>query len=92
MTVRLHFCGVIQDGLFTCWKVGFVFDPQLYELQLPVLSFSTFHSGSLWRANTTIFAKLNKPPSLIRSPVSIKPPSKAFEINMPPGELVEDLR
>ena len=75
-------------------EVGFVFDPQLYELQLPVLSFSTFHSGSLWRANTTIFAKLNKPPPPLSNtlPVSIKPPSKAFEINMPPGELVEDLR
>ena len=74
-------------------EVGFVFDPQLYELQLPVLSFSTFHSGSLWRADTTIFAKLNKPPSLIRPPVSIKHPlSKVFEINKPPGELVEDLR
>ena len=74
-------------------EVGFVFDPQLYELQLPVLSFSTFHSGSLWRADTTIFAKLNKsPPSLIRPPSLLSPPSKVFEINMPPGELVEDLR
>ena len=62
MTVRLHFSGVIQDGLFTCWKVGFVFDPQLYELQLPVLSLFTFHSGSFWGADTTIFAELNKPP------------------------------
>ena len=75
MTVRLHFSGVIQDGLFTCWKVGFVFDPRLYELQLPVLSFFTFHSGSFWGADTTIFAELNKPPllSLIRPPSLLSP-------------------
>ena len=74
MTVRLHFSGVIQDGLFTCWKVGFVFDPQLYELQLPVLSFSTSHSGSFWGADTTTFAELNKPPlSLIRPPSLLSP-------------------
>ena len=26
------------------------------------LSFSTWHSGSLWRTDTIVFAKLNKPP------------------------------
>ena len=30
-------CGPIQDGLFTNWKVGFVFDPRLHGLQLLVL-------------------------------------------------------
>ena len=81
MTVRLHFSGVIQDGLFTCWKVGFVFDPQLYELQLPVLSFFTFHSGSFWGADTTIFAELNKPPPPLSNtpPVSIKPPQRCLK-------------
>ena len=81
MTVRLHFSGVIQDGLFTCWKVGFVFYPQLYELQLPVLSFFTFHSGSFWGADTTIFAELNKPPPPLSNtpPVSIKPPQRCLK-------------
>ena len=81
--------GLIQDGLFRSWKVGFVFDPRLHELQLPVLSFSTLHSSSLWKADTTIFAKLNKPS------LSSMPPSNVFEINKPPpppGGLIEDLR
>ena len=81
--------GLIQDGFFTCWKVGFLFDPRLHELQLPVLSFSSLHSTSLWRADTTIFAKLNNP-SLSNIPlVSIKP---VIEINKPPTGLIEDLR
>ena len=28
---------LIRDGLLTCWKFGFVFDPQLHELQLLVV-------------------------------------------------------
>ena len=35
-------CGLIGDGLFTNWKFGFVFDPQLYDLQLPVLELFDF--------------------------------------------------
>ena len=45
------------------------------------LSFSTLHSSFLWRADTTTFAKLNKPPVSIKPP----PPHKMFEINKPPG-------
>ena len=44
--------GLIRDCLFTGWKLGTVFDPHLHELQLL----------SLWGADTTIFAELNKPP------------------------------
>ena len=51
---------LIRDCLFTGWKLGFGFDPQLHELQLL----------SLWRADTTIFAEVNKPPprSLLSPP------------------------
>ena len=28
-------CGLIQDGLFTNWKIGFDSDPQLHDLKLP---------------------------------------------------------
>ena len=28
--------GLIQDGLFMCWKFRFVFDPQLHDLLLLV--------------------------------------------------------
>ena len=31
-----------RDGLFTNWKFGFVFDPRLYDLQLPVLELFYF--------------------------------------------------
>ena len=79
MTVMTSF-GPIGDGLFTYWKFGFVFDPRLYDLQLLDLSFSTLHSSFLWRADTAIIAKLNKPPSLL-SP----PPPNIFEINKLPG-------
>ena len=53
------------------------------------LSFSSLHSTSLFRADTTIFAKLNNP-SLSNIPlVSIKP---VIEMNKPPTGLIEDLR
>ena len=52
--------GLIRDCLFTGWKLGTVFDPQLHELQLL----------SLWGTDTTIFAGLKKPlpPSLLSPP------------------------
>ena len=34
------------------------------------LSFSTFYSSSLWRTDTIVFAKLNKPHVSIKPPVS----------------------
>ena len=34
-SVELHL-GLIQDGLYTSWKFGFVFDPWLHDLQLLV--------------------------------------------------------
>ena len=33
------------------------------------LSFSTFYSSSLWRTDTIVFSKLNKPPTSIKSPL-----------------------
>ena len=44
------------------------------------LSFSTLCSSSLWRTDTIVFSKLNKPPSLLSSP----PPSNGLEVNKPP--------
>ena len=64
--------GLIRDCLFTGWRLGFVFDPQLHELQLL----------SLWRADTTIFAELNKHPP---PPPSLLSPLNVFEIHKPPG-------
>ena len=39
--MRLLLRGLIQDGFFTSWKLGFVFDPRLPDLQLLVLE--VFH-------------------------------------------------
>ena len=77
LTVLINFdcktlCGLIRDGLFPNWRFGFVLDPRLHDLQLIVLSFSTFYSSSLCRTGTIAFAKLNKPPA---SPSQISPPS-----------------
>ena len=45
--------GLIQDGLFTSWKLEFVFDPRLHELRL---RFCTLHSSCccffLWKSDT----------------------------------------
>ena len=32
-------CGLIQDGLFTNWKILFAFDPRLHGLQRVFLAF-----------------------------------------------------
>ena len=48
-------------------------------------SFSTVYSSSLWRTDTIVCNKLNKPPS------KISPASNGFEINKPPGRLIENL-
>ena len=60
--------------------------------------FSTFYSSALWRTETTVFAKLNKPPPPAAavpsqiSPLSLLSPSlNVFEIDKPPGG-GEDLR
>ena len=54
------------------------------------LGLSSFYYSSLRKTDTIVFAKLNKPPppraSLLSSPSSV------FEINKPPGGLIEDLR
>ena len=36
-TICKTFCGLIQDGLFTNWKIGFDSDPQLHYLKRLVL-------------------------------------------------------
>ena len=54
---------------------------------LRYLRFSALHSSSLWTTDTNVFAKLNEPP------ISIKPPSKVFEINKPLDScFIEDLQ
>ena len=64
-------------------------DPQLHDLKLLVLEL--FHLAmqfsSLWRTDTTVVFKLNKPPLSNKPSVSIKPPSNGLEINKPPGGL-----
>ena len=45
------------------------------------LRFSTLYSSSLWRTDTIVSAKLDKPPSLL------SPPSDVFEINKLPRGL-----
>ena len=65
MLIRINM--VIQDGLFSNWKFGFVFDPLLHDLQLLVLELFHFVFSSLWTTDAIVFAKLNKlPPSLLR--------------------------
>ena len=56
-------CELICDGLFINWKFGFDSDHRLYDLKLLYLSFSTLYSSSLWRTDTIIISKLNRPPS-----------------------------
>ena len=64
-----------------CWKFFFFFILGCMTLNFLYLSFSTLHSSSLWRADTT-FTKLNKPPFPI-GPLSLLTPnpSNVFEIN-----------
>ena len=56
-------------------------------------SFSTLYSSSLWRTDTVVFAKWNKLPLLNKPlPRLYWNPLKPFEINKPPGGILEDLR
>ena len=50
------------------------------------LSFSTLYSSSLWRTDTIVFPKSNKPLLSNKPPVSFTspPPSKGFEMNISP--------
>ena len=80
MTVKLHldrsamvYSRVGSSDLFLilgCMTSNFLY-----------LSFSTLHSSFLWRADTTIFIKLNNPPLSNSTP----PPPNRFEIYKPPG-------
>ena len=55
------------------------------------LGFSSFYYSSLRKTDTIVFAKLKKPPP--PPPASLlSSPSNVFEINKPPGGLIEDLR
>ena len=64
------------DGLFTNWRFGFDFDPRLHDLKLLVLDlFYNLYSSSLWRTDTIVVSKLNKPPP---------PASNKLETNKPP--------
>ena len=50
------------------------------------------YSSSLRRTDTVVFAKLNKPPSQVSllSLLTPPPPSNVFELNKPPGAVIED--
>ena len=50
------------------------------DLQLVLLELSTLSSSSLWKTDTIVFSKLNKPP------VPINPHSNGLEINEPRGD------
>ena len=82
-------CELICDGLFINWKFGFDSDHQLHDLKLLYLSFSTLYSSSLWRTDTIIVSKLNRPPSPPPPPPPPPPPSllsspsNGLEINKP---------
>lgn len=54
MIATLHACGLIQYGLFTCWKFGFAFDHWVRDLLLQVLGLfqSIGLTSSLRRINT----------------------------------------
>ena len=56
------------------------------------LSFAISYSSPLWRTDTIVFSKLNKPPSQISPQPLLSPASNGLEINKLPGGLVEDLR
>ena len=47
--------------------------------------------GYLWRTDTIVFSKLNKPPPLKCPPSLLSPPSNGFEINKPPPHPPEEL-
>ena len=74
--------------IFTNWKIGLDSDPWLHDLNFLYFSFSTLYSNSLWRTNTIVVSKLNKPPHFqisLPSPLSTPPPpSNGLEINSPP--------
>ena len=59
------------------------------------LSFLTLHYSSLWRTDTIVFTKSNKPLVPNEPPISISPPPpKMGEVGKPylPGGLMEDLQ
>ena len=75
--------------IFTNWKIGLDSDPWLHDLNFLYFSFSTLYSNSLWRTNTIVVSKLNKPPPppfqiSLPSPLSPPTPSNGLEINKPP--------
>ena len=51
------------------------------------LSFSTLYSSSLWRTDTLIISKLNKPSLSNKPPSLLSLPSNMPEINKPTGGL-----
>ena len=57
-----------------------------------VHGFTTVYSSGLWRTDTIVFAKLNKPTPALPPPPSPLPRSNRFEINKAPGGLIEDLQ
>ena len=56
-----------------------IFGGMIYNLVFELFQIVLYRS-SLWRTDTIIFSKLNKPPFPIKPP----PPLNGFEINKPP--------
>ena len=59
----------------------------LHDVQVLVLELVALYSSSLWRTDTIVFVKLNKPLSQISPP----PPWNVLEIIKPRRGFIEDL-
>ena len=55
-----------------------------------VHGFTIVYSSALWRTDTIVFAKLNKPTAAAAA--AAPTPSNRIEINKAPGGLIEDLQ
>ena len=61
-TVKLCVDRSIQDGLFSNWKFGFIFDHGPLDLQPSCTWAFSLGFFFLWGTNSSIFARLNKAP------------------------------
>ena len=75
--------------IYSSVGISDLFDPWPHDLQRLELELkSTLYSSSLWRTDTTIFPKFNKPPPFqISIPLSLlsPPQNNVFEKNKPRG-------
>ena len=74
--------GLSRDGLLTFGSSDLFLILSRMTSDFLYLSFFTLHSSSLWRTDTTIFAKLSRPSPQISPPSPLSPPlHSVFEIN-----------